>query len=74
MSKHRLRPNENGARPDHAARRVSELGAHVVPARGLRLGAVGGLSWCPGPRVEGRAYAENELFRKAAPDRHGACS
>ena len=44
------------------------LAARDVPVRGLRLGADGGLSWCPGPRLVGHAFAENEVFRKAALD------
>ena len=36
-----------GARPDHAARRASELAARAVPGRGRHLGAGGGLFFYP---------------------------
>jgi hypothetical protein len=43
--------------------------ARVVPrARASLMRAVVGLSWSLGPSSKGRAYAENEVFRKAAPD------
>jgi hypothetical protein len=46
---------------------VSQPPARDVPARGLPLGAVGGLSWCPGPSAEGaRLRRERSLPQSCA--------
>ena len=66
---------KSGARADHAARIHSPgIVARVVPARGLHLGAGGGLSWSPGPSAGGtRLRRERSLAAKLRLIRHGAC-